>query len=353
MRWQSRMRRRPAAQNREARWRSMRRRNGIVMRVEPPTGNARMVIDALVETITRLGYACAARVVCPLPRPTRVSIAIDFQRVHARRSAHTDAVHVRSAGHDVGGQHRQRATTQAVSTHRKRLADASATAARHRSDQRAEHRPRTSRPRCTCCYANANAERLLKMHTIFRTTVAARARASRRGIERGIAQGESRKRVADASAALQLRDDNATTRRSAPSCCRLRSRGGHAAWPQPPVLLAMNELMRSRAIPDRWLFQMFGLTPAEASVANWLVSGRTIDAVRAAPRRQPRNSALAAQGRLVEDGHVETGAARRGAGAIADRARVDVKLRVGSDRHAIFNRRLGRSSFGAPRCRHP
>jgi DNA-binding CsgD family transcriptional regulator len=49
-------------------------------------------------------------------------------------------------------------------------------------------------------------------------------------------------------------------------------------WRAPAILLATNELVRSRAIPDHWLSQMFGLTRAEASVANWLVSGRTVDA---------------------------------------------------------------------------
>lgn len=43
------------------------------------------------------------------------------------------------------------------------------------------------------------------------------------------------------------------------------------------VMLAMSELVRPRGIPERWLSQMFGLTRAEASVTNWLISGRTID----------------------------------------------------------------------------
>ena len=55
----------------------------------------------------------------------------------------------------------------------------------------------------------------------------------------------------------------------------LRACASHAA--ETKTLLAMNELFPARAIPNRWLAQLFGLTPAEASVTNWLISGRTID----------------------------------------------------------------------------
>jgi DNA-binding CsgD family transcriptional regulator len=40
----------------------------------------------------------------------------------------------------------------------------------------------------------------------------------------------------------------------------------------------MTELFHARAIPDAWLSQLFGLTPTESSIANWLAAGRTIAA---------------------------------------------------------------------------
>ena len=77
---------------------------------------------------------------------------------------------------------------------------------------------------------------------------------------------------AGSSMALQLREAKGITVIGAvalplPPCRRQR----------PVVLLTMNELVRSEAIPHRWLSQMFGLTRTEASVTNWLVSGRSID----------------------------------------------------------------------------
>jgi DNA-binding CsgD family transcriptional regulator len=51
----------------------------------------------------------------------------------------------------------------------------------------------------------------------------------------------------------------------------------NAAVALPLALLAMNETFRLRAIPHDWLSQLFGLTPTESSVANWIAGGGTIE----------------------------------------------------------------------------
>lgn len=123
--------------------------------------------------------------------------------------------------------------------------------------------------------ANATAARILAQGCVFRTSsplsVSLQDARSNEAFRKAlVAAGLG------TSAALQLRDRRATAVVSAillplprsPDCTRRRT---------PVVLLAMNELMRSQEIPHRWLAQMFGLTRAEASIASWLVSGRSID----------------------------------------------------------------------------
>ena len=82
---------------------------------------------------------------------------------------------------------------------------------------------------------------------------------------------------ASASTALQLRDAQARAVVNAVVLPLPDASRWSGAWTRRVVLLAMSELMRSHAIPDHWLSQMFGLTRTEASIANWLVSGRSID----------------------------------------------------------------------------
>ena len=123
--------------------------------------------------------------------------------------------------------------------------------------------------------ANATAGRLFRMRAVFKSSPPLPlALCNARSTE------TLRKAITDAgqssSAALQLHDGEARAVISAvvlplPASPEWNRHG------QPVVLLAMNELTRSQAIPDRWLFQLFGLTRAEASVTNWLVLGRTID----------------------------------------------------------------------------
>ncbi|MET0231902.1 MAG: helix-turn-helix transcriptional regulator [Rhodanobacteraceae bacterium] len=81
---------------------------------------------------------------------------------------------------------------------------------------------------------------------------------------------------ANRTSALQLRDCAARISISALVAPLPLESSPHRA--QPLALLAMSETFRARAIPDGWLADLFGLTPKESSVANWLVSGRPIDA---------------------------------------------------------------------------
>jgi DNA-binding CsgD family transcriptional regulator len=125
-------------------------------------------------------------------------------------------------------------------------------------------------------FANATADRMLKMPSVFKTStplpLALVDTESNEALRKAVAQA-----CRNASAALQLRDCEA---RLVITAVVLPL--GLAEWPSPrtqqTVLLAMNESTPSHAIPDHWLSQMFGLTRAEASVTNWLISGRTIDA---------------------------------------------------------------------------
>jgi DNA-binding CsgD family transcriptional regulator len=131
-------------------------------------------------------------------------------------------------------------------------------------------------PRGLVLFANAAATRMLKQHGLFKACPALQIAPSsfesnaalRRAIV-GTASGDS--------TALHMRDREGKTVISAVVLPLRASADWDRRWQAPNVLLAINELVRSRAIPEHWLSQMFGLTRAEASVANWLVSGRTID----------------------------------------------------------------------------
>lgn len=124
-------------------------------------------------------------------------------------------------------------------------------------------------------FANATAARLVRQRTIFKTSAPrplALCHAGSNDALRKAIQCACR----SSSVALQLRDSEASAVISA-VVLPLPSAKPWSRWQRPRVLLAMNELIRSQAIPHRWLSQMFGLTHAEASVTNWLVSGRSID----------------------------------------------------------------------------
>lgn len=123
--------------------------------------------------------------------------------------------------------------------------------------------------------SNAAAARLLEQRAVFKTSsplpLALRHPTSNDSLRKAIACA-----CHSSSVALQLCDADAAAVISAVVLPLPPS----PAWTlrrRPVVLLAMNELIRSEAIPHRWLSQMFGLTRTESSVANWLVSGRSID----------------------------------------------------------------------------
>ena len=124
-------------------------------------------------------------------------------------------------------------------------------------------------------WANATATRLFNMRAVFKASSP---------LPLALCNADShealREAIADAgrssSAALQLRANDARAVISAVVLPLPASREWNLQAPF-AVLLAMNELVRSQSIPDRWLSQMFGLTRAEASITNWLILGRTID----------------------------------------------------------------------------
>lgn len=128
--------------------------------------------------------------------------------------------------------------------------------------------------RALVLFANATAERLYKRDAIFKASsplpLTLRDPDSNETLRRAISGA-----CEGVSAALQMRDDDANPVISA---VVLPLHWSHETTSRRPVvLLAMNELTRFRSIPYRWLSQMFGLTPTESSVTNWLVAGRTID----------------------------------------------------------------------------
>ena len=132
--------------------------------------------------------------------------------------------------------------------------------------------------RANVLLANATAKRLFRQTALFRCTpplaLALSHVESNEALRNAIADACGN---ASASAALQLRDAQARAVVNAVVLPLPDASGWSGAWTRRVVLLAMSELMRSHAIPDHWLSQMFGLTRTEASIANWLVSGRSID----------------------------------------------------------------------------
>jgi DNA-binding CsgD family transcriptional regulator len=122
-------------------------------------------------------------------------------------------------------------------------------------------------------FANTKGAELLQRRAIFRgiAPLALHDADSHDVLRRSLTAAR-----AGVSGALRLRDRHANAVISAVVVpLGLRSCASHAA--ETKALLAMNELFPAGAIPNLWLSQLFGLTPAESSVTNWLVSGRTID----------------------------------------------------------------------------
>jgi DNA-binding CsgD family transcriptional regulator len=123
-------------------------------------------------------------------------------------------------------------------------------------------------------FANVEGERLLALRSVLRTIspLAVRDAESNNALRRTLIAAS-----ANASGALQLRDCRAEPVINA-VVMPLRLVRHEAHGSQPAILLAMTELFHARAIPDAWLSQLFGLTPTESSIANWLAAGRTIAA---------------------------------------------------------------------------
>ena len=125
--------------------------------------------------------------------------------------------------------------------------------------------------RGSVAFANTKGGELLDRRTIFRSVapLSLHDADSHDMLRRALAAARAR-----VSGALRLRDRHANAVISA-VVVPLPSSSSHAT--ETNTLLAMNELFPAGAIPNVWLSQLFGLTPAESSVTNWLVSGRTID----------------------------------------------------------------------------
>lgn len=122
-------------------------------------------------------------------------------------------------------------------------------------------------------FANAKGAALLGRRSIFRSAapLALCDAASHDALRRALLAARAR-----VSGALRLRDRTARAAISA-VVAPLASPELSSAFSPSPILLAMNELFPAGAIPSPWLAQLFGLTPAESSVANWLVTGRPIE----------------------------------------------------------------------------
>lgn len=128
---------------------------------------------------------------------------------------------------------------------------------------------------CRGCVALANAKgaELLERRAIFRSAapLALRDTRSRDALRRGLAAASH-----GTTCALKLRDRDAKPAISA-ILVPLRAPLDRMHASGAPVLLAMNDLFATGAIPGVWLAQLFGLTPTESSVTNWLVTGRPIE----------------------------------------------------------------------------
>jgi DNA-binding CsgD family transcriptional regulator len=122
-------------------------------------------------------------------------------------------------------------------------------------------------------FANAKGAELLERRTIFRgvAPLALCDAGSHDALRRALAAAKTR-----VSGALRLRD---RTARAVVSAVVVPLGASDRATPdsEATILLAMNELFPTGAIPNVWLSQLFGLTPTESSVTNWLVTGRPIE----------------------------------------------------------------------------
>jgi DNA-binding CsgD family transcriptional regulator len=236
---------------------------------------ARRVIERRSEVITRMGYASLAadmRPYCPFRRRISYLFRLEIRGVALRISRQGCPRTIQGIGFVDG--HRD-AHDAACGGAWVPIADAAAKASLGIEAMNALSTAITLLDsRCHVVYANTTAEHLLKRRTIFKASFSQPLSLCDPESNEALRKAtvEARRHT---SVALQLCDD---VGRPAISAVVLPLRA--PKWTScgaPPILLAMNEWMRPRAIPDHWLSQLFGLTPAESSVTNWLVSGRTID----------------------------------------------------------------------------
>jgi DNA-binding CsgD family transcriptional regulator len=129
--------------------------------------------------------------------------------------------------------------------------------------------------RARVLFANLAGARLQRKHTVFKTIpplpLVLCETESNEALRTAITTASQ-----GASTALQMRDDESHPVINA-VVLPLHGPRWISSDARPVVLLAMNELERPGLIPDRWLSRLFGLTPTESWVTNWLVAGRTID----------------------------------------------------------------------------
>ncbi len=122
-------------------------------------------------------------------------------------------------------------------------------------------------------FANAKGTELLDRRAVFRSTapLALHDAGSQDALRSALAAASVR-----TTCALKMRDRAAQPAISAVVVpLGSTSRPIHAS--EASILLAMNELFAAGAIPNVWLSQLFGLTPTESSVTNWIVTGRPIE----------------------------------------------------------------------------
>jgi DNA-binding CsgD family transcriptional regulator len=125
-------------------------------------------------------------------------------------------------------------------------------------------------------FSNTNADCLLRQDSIFKPLS-----ASQIAIRHAKSNEALRSAVADAfrhrSTALQLHDRDGKPAISAAVLPLPARSEWNAMWQRPLALLAMNELFGPESISSYSLSQLFGLTPTESKVANWLVTGGSIE----------------------------------------------------------------------------
>lgn len=126
--------------------------------------------------------------------------------------------------------------------------------------------------RGSVAFANAKAAELLERRSIFRcgASLLLHDAGSQDALRRAIAAAGN-----NVSGALRLRDRDAHPAVSV-VVSPLGARS-NTDEPRTRILLAMNELFPAGAIPNVWLAQLFGLTPTESRVTNWVVTGRPIE----------------------------------------------------------------------------